>query len=111
MKRFITILMILLISVTAFGQEQKKENKQEDVIITINVSKVDKTLGNFVKFVVSEAKQFKDEAVENMPQETKDNIQKTKKSFIEEMKYAREAIHQGWRQGWRGESYTPPKRK
>lgn len=107
MKRFILILMLSLIPVFCYSQDKKETNK-EDVTVVINVSKISNTLGKIVKFVTDEAKQFKDEAVENMPVEQKENLKKAKENIKYELKYTHDAIHAGWAQGWRGEDYTPP---
>lgn len=107
MKRFILILMLSLIPVFCYSQDKKETNK-EDVTVVINVSKISNTLGKIVKFVTDEAKQFKDEAVENMPAEQKENLKKAKENIKYELKYTHDAIHAGWAQGWRGEDYTPP---
>jgi len=66
------------------------------------------TAASVVKFVVDEVKHFKDEAVENMPEETKQNIREAKENLKYELKYMHDAIHAGWAAGWRGEPYTPP---
>ena len=107
MKRFILILMLSLIPVFCYSQDKKEANK-EDVTVVINISKISNTLGKIVKFVANEAKQFKDEAVENMPDEQKENLKKAKENIKYELKYNHDAIHAGWAQGWRGEDYTPP---
>jgi len=109
MKRLIT-LVFLFIPIFAFSQNKEKENEKEDVTISINVTKINKTLGTVVGFIKSEAKQYKQEFDENLPQETKDNLKEAKKKIKEELKYARKAIHAGWCQGLRGEDYTPPSR-
>ncbi len=110
MKRFIT-LVFLFIPIFVFSQNKEKENKkEEDVVISINVSKVNKTLGTVIGFFKSEIKQYKQEFDENLPQETKDNLKEAKKKIKKELKYTRKAIHAGWCQGLRGEDYTPPSR-
>ena len=110
MKRLIT-LVFLFIPIFAFSQSKEKENeKEEDVVISINVSKVNKTLGTVVGFFKSEIKQYKKEFDENLPQETKDKMTEAKKKSKKELKYARKAAHTGWCQGLRGEDYTPPSR-
>ena len=106
MKKLI-IILLLFIPVISFAQNYQ-ENKKEDVTITINVSKISKTLGSIVKFVKDETKQFKDEADANMSEEDKKQLAETKENVKYELKYIHDAIHVGWSQGWRGESYSPP---
>ena len=57
----IIIILLLFIPVISFAQqtENQKENKQEDVVITINVTKFNKTIGKVVGFIRDEMKQFK----------------------------------------------------
>lgn len=98
------MLFIPVISVA----QNNKENKKEDVTITINISKINKTLGSIVKFVKDETKQFKDEVNDNMSDEDKKQIAEVKENVKYELKYIHDAIHAGWSQGWRGETYSPP---
>lgn len=106
MKRLI-ILFMLFIPVVSVAQD-KKDKKEEDVTITINVTKASKTLGKIVSFFKEEAKTFKEETQENMSPENKAAIKKIKNDFLYEMKYTRDAIHAGYRQALRGEEYQPP---
>ena len=69
MKQINTILLLILIPFA--GYSQNKTNKNEDVKITINISKISKTLGGVVKFIADDAKQFKDEAAEGFTEEEK----------------------------------------
>ncbi len=109
MKKLI-IFLLLFIPVISFAQqtEKQKENKQEDVIITINVTKINKTIGKVVGFIRSETKQFKQEIVDNLTPEERQEYKEAKENLDYELKYIHDAIHAGWAQGWRGESYSPP---
>ncbi len=102
------ILVILLIFIPLFSFAQNQEKKNEDVTITINVTKINKTVGGIVGFIKSEAKQFKQETENNLSEENKENIRNIKKRIKYELKYTHDAMHAGYVQGLRGEEYTPP---
>lgn len=106
----IIIILLLFIPVISFAQqtEKQKENKQEDVVITINVTKINKTIGKVVGFIRSETKQFKQEITDNLTPEERQGYKEAKENLNYELKYIHDAIHAGWAQGWRGESYSPP---
>ena len=106
----IIIILLLFIPVISFAQQtgKQKENKQEDVVITINVTKINKTIGKVVGFIRSETKQFKQEVVDNLTLEELQEYKEAKENINYELKYIHDAIHAGWAQGWRGESYSPP---
>ena len=106
----IIIILLLFIPVISFAQqtENQKENKQEDVVITINVTKFNKTIGKVVGFIRDEMKQFKQEIVDNLTPEERQEYKEAKENLNYELKYIHDAIHAGWTQGWRGESYSPP---
>jgi len=106
----IIIILLLFIPVISFAQqtEKQKETKQEDVVITINVTKINKTIGKVVGFIRSEKKQFKQEIVDNLTPEELQEYKEAKENLDYELKYIHDAIHAGWAQGWRGEPYSPP---
>ena len=106
MKKIIIFLILILVPI--FSYSQNKNKKEEDVKITINVSKINHTLGSIVGFLQNEVKQFKEETNENLSSEAKENIKKIKEDIKYELKYTRDAIHQGYVTGLRGEPYTPP---
>ena len=111
MKHFITfIFVVLFLSYgTSFAQSNNRDS--ESATITIDIGKISNKLGKAVKFVKSEVKQFKQEYQESLTPEEKQLREDTKKNVKEGLEYTREAIHQGWRQGLRGEPYTPPAKK
>lgn len=74
----------------------------------IKVSEVSDALGKAVCLVTSEIIQFKKETEENISPETKAAFKNMKEKVRKELKYARDAVHAGYVQGLRGESYTPP---
>lgn len=102
------LLVILLIFIPLFSFAQSQEKKNEDVTITINVTKIDKTLGGIVGFLKSEIKQYKQETEDNLSEENKESIRYIKERIKYELKYTRDAMHAGYVQGLRGEEYTPP---
>lgn len=106
----IIIILLLFIPVISFAQqtEKQKETKQEDVVITINVTKINKTIGKVIGFIRNEKKQFKQEIIDNLTPEELQGYKEAKENLDYELKYIHDAIHAGWSQGWRGESYSPP---
>lgn len=102
------LLIIILMFIPLFSFAQTAEKKHEDVIITINVTKINKTIGNVVGFIKNETKQFKQETEDNLSEENKQNIRNLKERIKYELKYTHDAIHAGYSQGLRGEEYTPP---
>lgn len=107
MKKF--LIVFILVMIPMFGYSQTRETRDTgDVKITVNVSKISRTVGNIFGFVREEAKQFKDEAAAGISEETKEDIKEIKEGVKYELKYIHDAIHAGWSQGWRGEKYTPP---
>lgn len=112
MKHFITFIIISLFLSWGVSYSQTRSTYEyENSKITIDVGKFSRSLGKAVRFVKSEAKQFKQEWDESLTPEEKELREETKKSVKEGLQYTREAIHQGWRQGLRGEPYTPPVKK
>ena len=108
MKRIITIISILFLSCSLSFAQNRNSYEQKSSKITIDIGKISNGLGKAVKFVKSEVKQFKQEWDDAVTPEEKQLYDDTKKNVKEGLKYTREAIHQGWRQGLRGEPYTPP---
>lgn len=102
------LFILLLVFLPLFSVAQTKEKKNDDVIITINVTKINKTVGGIVGFIKSEAKQFKQETEENLSEEHKQTFRDIKERIKYELKYTHDAIHAGYSQGLRGEEYTPP---
>lgn len=101
MKR---ILFVFILScfymVPGFCQDKNKENNN-DVIISINVSKISNELNN----VLVEVIEFKDEVIENVPPEVKENFEEFKQSFKDfklslkkELKSAKEGFLRGIRE-------------
>ena len=111
MKHFITFIFIALFLSygTSFAQSNNRDS--ESATITIDVGKISSKLGKAVKFVKSEVKQFKQEWDESFTPEERQKFEENKKGIKEGLEYTREAIHQGWCQGLRGEPYTPPAKK
>ncbi len=110
MKRFIIILFSLLISCISYSQniEKNKDYKNEDVKITINITKISQGLGKVVNAISNEAKEFKKDIDENLPEfyDAKESlIKETKKG----LKQCHDEFHRGFRQGLRGEKYDPNK--
>lgn len=113
MKKFIIIIVFLFVSFSLFAQSSKKDSTTtQDAVITINISKINRGIGKVVGFISNEIGQFKRETEENLTPEEKENIRKAKKEVKEnityELRYIRDAIHQGYVTGLRGEEYTPP---
>ena len=109
MKRFFLFLILAIIPMISYSQDSTKTDlKTIEDGVDATLVKATEAAAKAVVFVASEIKQFKDEAVENMPQETKDNIKEAKENLKYELKYMHDAIHAGWAAGWRGESYNPP---
>ena len=105
MKRFIIFIFLFFIPVFSFAQEKQKN---DDVIIKINVSKINNTLGKIIGGVIDEGKLFVKETKENVTPETKASIDTIKIHILYQLKYTHDAIHAGYTQGLRGEDYTPP---
>lgn len=113
MKYIYTILFILIIPFNLLGQDNKVNDKKEDVVISINISKISNTLGNIVGFFKSEVNEYKKDIDECLPEEKKNEMKKEyeevkgiiKKGFKDCIKEA----HRGFRQGLRGEDYDPNK--
>ena len=109
MKKIIILILCLIIPICGYSQNTNQNNsKKEDVTVTFNVSKVSRTLGEIVKFIKDEAKQFMDEAVNNIPEKDKEKYKEAAENVKYEIKYVHDAIHAGWAAGWRGEDYKPP---
>ena len=108
MKKFILLLFLAFIPMVGYSQNSNQDNKKEDTTITINVTKISKTIGGVVKFVTDEVKQFKEEAEAGITPEEKQMYKEAKENVKYELKYIHDAIHAGWAQGWKGENYTHP---
>ena len=98
--------MLIFIPTIMFSQNRSRTD--EDAVITINISKISRTIGKAVKFVQDEYNQYKQETEENLQPETKAVIDSLKSQLKYELQYTRDAMHQGYRQGLMGEDYTPP---
>lgn len=98
--------MLIFIPTIMFSQTRSRTD--EDAVITINISKISRTIGKAVKFVQDEYKQYKQETEETLQPETKAVIDSLKSQLKYELQYTRDAMHQGYKQGLRGEDYTPP---
>ena len=117
MKKLI-ILFVFIFSVSFCVYSQNKHSSttnNDDVTITINVSKINKILGKVVNgaqrsinYISSEIEEFVNDIPEEEKEKMKEVADTVKSKTKYEAKYARDAIHAGWRQGWRGESYSPP---
>lgn len=109
MNKTLLFFLFVLIPVCGYSQDSiKTDLKSIEDGVDVALQKATAAAASVVKFVVDEVKQFKDEAVENMPEETKQNIREAKENLKYELKYMHDAIHAGWAAGWRGEPYTPP---
>lgn len=107
MKRLIFIFMVLL-PMISYGQNIDSTAIAEiEKSVESTLVKATEATAKAVIFIASEVKQFKDEAKENMPQETKDNIKEAKEKVKKDLKNIHDAIHEGWAAGWRGEKYVP----
>ncbi len=108
-NHIVCILFMLSQPITDSAHTQDSLSKAtEDSKIEIKVSEVSDALGKAVCFVTSEIIQFKKETEENITPETKAAFKNMKEKVRKELKYARDAVHAGYVQGLRGESYTPP---
>ena len=109
------VLCAILLPLVSYGQDKSGNNKEEDMTITINVSKINRTLGkvvgagkNMVAGTRKEMKQFVDE----IPQEEKDKAKEIviteKKNLKNAGRYILDCMHAGWSAGWKGEGYVRP---
>ena len=108
MKKIILIIMMLFIPI--FGFSQEKDKMTDDVTITINISKINRTVGNVIGFFKSEIKEYKKDIDECLPEEKKESYKneynKTKKVIKEGFKSWVDAAHTGFREGLQGKKYN-----
>jgi len=115
MKKLIIIICLLIGTITCYSQNtsQNYSNDPEVQELCQGVVKVvDKVITNgknVVKEVVSEAKEYKKDIDECMPQETKDwyknNYNSIVKANKEGYKHFKKSCHDAFRAGLRGEKY------
>lgn len=110
MKQFIIIIFSLFISFVSYSQDinKNKDNKNEDVIISLNITKISNGLGNLINAVTYEYNEFKKDINENLPEAAKAK-ESLKRNTKEGLKKCHEELHRGFRQGLRGEKYNPNK--
>lgn len=100
MKRFIVIFILLFIPFIGYCQEANKEtSKKEDITITINVSKINRTIGNFVGFFQEQKKEFQKDIDECMTEEDKEFYRERTKEIKDGFKNIVSEIHKGFREG------------
>lgn len=108
MKKVIFILILSLIPVLSFSQNNKKE--KDDVIISINLSKMGRLVDKVSKTVKDEIELFKEEIDTNLSEERKneikDNAKKAKETAKGLIKGLHDEFHKGFVSGLRGEKYT-----
>lgn len=108
MKKFIVLLLLFFIPICSYCQN-KKESSKEDVVITINISKLGRAAESIISSVKDEVELTKTEIEENLPEERKEKIRNIPKKGKELLKGIHDEFHRGLRQGLRGEKYNPNK--
>lgn len=115
MKKIIVLVLILISSCfIGFSQNSTTSSKKnEDVTVSINISKINRSIGSVVGFIKSEIKEYKKDIDECLPEETKqkyrDEYNKTKAVLKQGFSDCVKEAHRGFRQGLRGEKYNPNK--
>lgn len=111
MKKFIVLFILSLFPILGYSQSTVKEDNKEDVVITINLSKVSRAVSTVAEAVKDEVDLYKKEIDENLSPERKEEIKQKKeniKSFIKKsLKEIHDEAHRGFRQGLRGKRYDP----
>lgn len=100
MKRLIVIFILSLIPFIGFCQETNKDTtKTEDVTITINISKINRTVGNVIGFFQEQKKEFKKDIDECMTEEDKKFYREKTQEIKGGLKNIVDEIHKGFREG------------